>query len=560
MGLSGRLPDKIAMYPDPIQGVNYRMSADDLRPGQAALMQNCYWDGGTRIRQGNTALNSTSLGAFVGRGGTKFYRVDGTSQRLIAYNTNISEISDAGVETVLDATRTANQDTHFTTWSITDACYVCNGSNTLGAVSANGTFATTTGTNIPPSPVMVHPMVDRMLCLQSGSVRWTNARVDSVWSAASSTWCVVRPAGSAGGVNVIHPHSLTGQQGDPSTQMLLFQDGAVSTLTGTDFGTDVTASTPSTGFDVALTLIDPTAGCRSPYGVATVPGLGTFWVTPVGNVAWLPFNQLTVKFVGNGLFSRRSDVLGLNNMNQSELDQVAMVYHDQKLKLFIPTSSNAYLSTQYWLDVRPLFEAQLAPGGNTDIVPAWSGPHTGQTFQRVWVENQAGDLDVLRALEGNTANGLYVYTVDADDVFYDTTGATTANIQYVYETFYHGFGAPSWEKLLERIRWDCTGRISSADVTIRDIHGDTVGGLTITNQDGTAITYFLWGSGRAWGIGLWGEGTSSHQAGLTWVAQQVASACLGDRLQVRVAYSANANFVIHSMLPTVKIRRQPLPR
>ena len=61
MGLSGRLPDKIAMYPDPIQGVNYRMSADDLRPGQAALMQNCYWDGGTRIRQGNTALNSTSL-------------------------------------------------------------------------------------------------------------------------------------------------------------------------------------------------------------------------------------------------------------------------------------------------------------------------------------------------------------------------------------------------------------------------------------------------------------------------------------------------------------------
>lgn len=553
MGLRNRLPDTLAVYPDPIRGVNYRTSLEDLAPGQAERMKNCFWDGGIRMRYGTTRLTASSLGAFGGRGGIKFYQVDGTSRRFVAYSTRISQISNTGVETILTSALTSDADVHFTPWSILDQCYVANNSNVLGAASS--AYLAVTGTNIPASPVMVKPMVDRLLAVQSGYVVWTNARVDTVWSPTTSSWAAIRPVGGAGGVTAIHPHSLTGQQGDPTTQMLVFQSGAVSALTGTDFGTSVIAATASTGFDVAVTLLDPKAGCLSPYGITTVPGIGTFWFTPIGNIAWLPFFEARVRYVGDALFSRRSDISGLNNVNQNALGQVIMVYHDQKLKVAIPLASDTYTTVQYWLDMRPLFEALVSAGRPEGLPIAWNGPHEGQSIRRWWAEDQAGDNDRLYALEGNSARGFYVYRLDDNTVYNDKQGVSQANVIYDYQTFYHDFGAPGYEKYISRYSVDAVGRLAAASVGIYDLHGDTISNLSITQMAGTVYTYRTWGDSTKWGVNTkWGVSLVGHRHGLIDVNNQAASAAIGDRMALRV-YQANGPFVINQILPQVQVRR-----
>ena len=553
--LRNRLPDDVAQWPDPVLGLNLRDTLEDLQPGEAERMTNCHFDGGLRKRYGSSRLTPATLGAFRGRGGIRVYPQSASAFRVIAYSTNLSVLSNAGAETVMTPALTSDQDTHLMTWSITDRTYVCNRSNTLGQISAAQVFSTPTGINIPSSPTMAVAFLDRLFAIQGDGVWSTNPRVDSVWSPNSSSWAVYRPAGGTGVPTAIHLHSLTGNLNNPQAQVLIFQESSVTAMTGTDFGSDVTLATPPTAWDAALTLLSPNLGTRSPYSLVTVPGVGTFWFTQDANVAWLSFSSSVPQLIADNLFSNRSDINAVNNVNFSQLGQVRMVYHDRKLKLFLPVASNAYSTVQYWLDIRQL---QSAPILADKARLSWSGPHTGQTLSAMWVESAGGDNNVLYAAEGNSTTGLFVYLLNDSTTYNDAVGLASNAVAMDYRSHYHDFGMPTYEKWIPEVRFDFSGRGQNATVTLRDLHGTSVGGLSIFANDGSAFTTQTYGAGYLYGNSNLYGAAEGQTIGHTVVESQATSSMLGDAIQVQISHSAQ-RFICNHIVPQVQVRKvQPV--
>lgn len=555
--LRKRLPDETAAYPDPVIGVNLRDSLEDLKPGEAEQLANCYYDGGLRTRFGMSNLTLVSQGSFLGRGGGRVYPQTATPFRLVAFDTKIMTVSDAGVYGTVTNTMTSDQDTHVQTWSITDKTYVCNQSNVLCSIDSSQAFATVTGVNIPASPTMAVPFLDRLFAIQGGGVYTSNPRVDSVWSPNSSTWATYRPSGGSGPPTAIHLHSVTGNI-SPLSQLLIFQQNSLMALTGNDFGNDVTLASPPGTWDAQLTLLSPRLGTSSPYSICTVPGVGTFWVTQDLNVAWLNFNSPTPILIADKLFSNRSDISGLNNANRSQLKEIRMKYHDRKLKLFLPLSSNAFSTVQYWLDIRQL---QAIPGLQDKAQVSWSGPHTGQSLSALWVEAESTDAEVLVACEGNTAVGMYVYKLNAANAFTDYSGLSTANVVSTYKSFYHNFGAPSYEKWIPLVRVDASGSLETSTVTLKDLHGNVTGGLSILKLDGSAFVTNRWGNGGTYGNGDKYGATVGQAIGQVVVESQSPTgqaSVLGDAIQIQLMHTSG-KLIVNNIIPQVKINRtQPV--
>lgn len=560
MALRNKLPDEIARYPDPVLGLNLRLSLEDLDPGYAVLLQNCVWDGGVKNRFGSETVIQTSQGMYRGLGGHRFYYQTTSKARLASWNTHLFTVSDTGTLTTLTNGLTADKDGHFETWSITDAAYYCN-ETTDGLVKIDNTLVltTVTGTNIPSSPKMVKPFLDRLFAIQDAVVIPTNPRVDSVWATTGSSWSAYRPVGSGGRPTAIHLHSLTGQQGDPLAELLIFQSGSVTALTGTDFGSDVTsASPPSSGWDARMRLLDPSIGTESPYSVVTVPGLGTFWFTQHNNVAWLPFNEATPRLIGDRLVSlNRTDVNGIQKVNAASRSQVVMKYHDRYLKLCIPVNAT-YANVQYWLDVRSLqndLNGQQSPAHGF----VWYGPMLGQHIGRAWVEDRNGDPEDLMVLEGDPTLGVYLYRFNVPNLHADAYASTTVAIAPRYRTFYHGFGMPSYDKMVPLVRVDGQGNINNWSLSVDDLHDeDMVSGLEITKTDGSSFSYFTYGSGKHYGSGLHYGASASPQVGHVFITNQTDTIPTGDRLSIDITGSSG-RFHINAIYPQVQVRkRQPV--
>jgi len=554
--LRNRIPDDVAKWADVLSGVNLRDSLEDLKAGSAELMQNCYYDGGLRKRFGSTILTTTTLGAFRGRGGHRVYPQTASKFRLIAWHTNLAVVSDTGLVTTVTNSLTSDQDVHFETWSITDRTYVSNKSNVLCQISPTQTFSSVTGVNIPASPTMTVAFLDRLFAIQGDAVYSTNPRVDSVWSPNTSTWATYRPVGGNGVPTAIHRHSMTGQQGDPKAQLLIFQSGSITSLTGLDFGSDVTLSTPPTTWDANLLLLSSNIGTSSPYSIVTVPGLGTFWFTQDLNVAYLSFNQNTPQYVADMLFSNRSTIPGVNNIVLAQIGQVRMVYHDRKLKLFLPVpiQDAEFEIVQYWLDIR-LIQEGLGKSALPAEMPSWSGPHRGQSVSALWIESQAGDRDAFYALEGGSTHGLFVYTMNDTTTFKDAVALTTTDVASQYRTFYHDMGMPTYQKWIPEVRIDFGGAGEHALVTLVDLHGTHVGPFALLKNDGSAFSSSYYGTGLSYGAGTSYNGfTSAQFIGHVTVESQGASSMLGDAIQVQVTHSAG-KFVINNVIPQAQIRR-----
>ena len=555
--LRNRVPDDLAAYPDPVLGVNLRDALSDLLPGEAEQLANCYFDGGLRKRLGSNRLNASTLGAYSGRGGTKFYPNTATSFRVVAYNTLLATVSNAGAIGTISNSLTADTNVWMTSWPVTDRLYVVNGNQTLAYVSATQNYNTLTGTNIPATPSIVMPYLDRLFAIQSSVVVSSNPRSDGVWAPITSSWAAYRPIAGAGPPTALWLHSSG--SGDQSTeaQLLIFQRSAVTALRATDLGGDVTAAAAPSGWNARMEVIDPSIGTESPYAITTVPGLGTFWFTADFNLAWLPFGRQAVLLIGDKLISNRTDILGLNNVNANALANVEMKYHDRKLKLFLPVSGNSYSTRQYWLDLRPL-QLLLAGvlAGSVAVLPvSWSGPHSGQSLRRPWNENQGGDSDALYALEGNSANGMFVYQLNIANRYTDAQGTTDANTAFTYATFYHPFGVPTFRKYIPEIRVDASGDLRQAGMTIRDLHDFSVSSLGFRTNAGALFTYYTYNGGFLYdGTSLYSQSVQ-HTIARVNVRQQTASSVMvGDAIQLRVTHSQGA-FILHSLIPDVQISK-----
>ena len=552
--LRRRLPDEIAQWPLPVQGVNLRDALGTLQPEEAEKMSNCYYDGGLRIRLGAATATAVSHGAFRGRGGYRVYPLTLPKFRLVAWDTKIATLSDTGAMGTVTFTMTSDQDTHFRTWSITDRTYVANHADVMGAIAASQTYATVTGVNIPASPTMVMPFLDRLFAIQGDGVWSTNPRTDAVWSPNSSTWAVYRPSGGTGMPTAIHLHSLTGNLNSPLAQLLIFQESSLTALTGNDFGSDVTQVTPPLTWDAQLTLLSPNLGTKSPYSLVTVPGVGTFWFTQSSSVAWLGFDASVPKIISDKLFSNRTDVYGVNDVNHDQLGQVRLVYHDRKLKLCFPVEANAYSTIQYWLDMRQL---QSVPGLADTAKLSWSGPHTGQSLSAMWVEASGGDNDAFFACEGNSTVGMWVYAMNQPTVFTDQVGATANNVVEDYRSFYHRFGAPTYEKWIPTVRFDTFGSPQNARVTLKDLHGGTVASLIMTDLNGNAFSTVganYYGTGLFYGNGVYYGASIAQTVGIVDVASQSDTAMLGDAIQVQL-FVTGGNLIVNTITPQVQVRR-----
>lgn len=447
--IRGRLPDEIATYPDAMRGVNLRKSLEDLEPGESELMQNCYWDSDIRKRFGAARWTTVSFGMVNALGGHKGYFGDGTGIRLVAFGTNIMRVNDSGTFATLTSTMTTGNNTYFADWAISDRIYVGNGADSLRYIDSTGSISTLTGTNVPASPTMIVPFADRLFAIQGTVVIASDPRVDTIWASTGSAWSAYRGIGGSGNPTAIALHSSTGYPTDPQSQLLIFQRNTVTALIGTNFGSPVTAGSPPTDWDAQLVMLDPRVGTSSPYSVCNVPGVGTFWFTSERNVAWLPIGASIPRLIGNSLFSYRAGIQGINDVTQSQLSQVLMIYHDLKLKLYLPVNGQAYSTVQYWLDLRPLMENLASMLTQpVDQTPAnWSGPHLGQSIRRVWIENQSSDQERLMGLEGNPTNGLVVYELNPTGYFKDDVGPILANMAAWYR---QGIGITSASSLVSQ--------------------------------------------------------------------------------------------------------------
>lgn len=468
MALRNQIAESVASYTKPYLGVNLRESEEKLRDGESRLMQNCEYYGGVRIRRGSQRINSSTLGAYRILGGTKYYYggTTPTGKRLIAYNTNISVLSDVGTETILTSGMTSDQDTYFRTWSITDDCYISNGSDVLRKYDGT-TFSTVSGTNIPTPRTGVIPILDRLMAITSNGIERTDPRVDNVWS-SNSSWATLRPQ-HPGLFTALHPYTMRGTDTFYPGAIAL-QERAHYLITGTDFGDDVTNASASSGEDASIRLLDGTVGTNSPDSLCSVPGIGLFWFTTDLNVYWLPEGSLTGKYVGDKIQSTVGTA-GIESAYTGALKQVWMAYFDHILMLGVPLGTNQYASTQWWLDMRMLRD-------HPDLGPVWYGPMTGQTVGRAWVENQQGDNKIMGG-EGNSSSGAFIYQLRVPSRFTDAVGTADNDVSMVYQTPFKSFGTPSREKYVQGVHLDLNTFTGSATVDLLDLDGTLASSLAI---------------------------------------------------------------------------------
>lgn len=442
--LRSRIPDKYSEVEQPVLGVNLRDPQHTLAPGECAALKNCYYDGSVRPIPGTTRLTASALQASKRiNGGHRFYRLDGVKRRLVAYSTRISEVSDSGSETVLTSTATDDLQTLFSTWPITNRAYAANGSDNPYYYDGS-TFGQLSGTNIPTPITRIVPVLDRLMVGTTNGIERTNARSDSVWS-QNSSWATKRFI-KPGRATALHPYSVRGTDAIyPGA--LAFQANAFYLITGTDFGSDVTAATASTDEDSSIQLMDETVGTSSPMSICTVPSVGIFWVTSDLNVYLLPEGSLKGIFVGDKLQSRTTTI-GLNDANKSAIDKIWMAYFDRKLLLGFPSGSSTYANTQYWLDLRYLTEGD--PKGSV-----WYGPHTVNSWGCVWREDQGGELQLM-AGEGNATTGAYVYKGYQSNSIAHTVGSSTTLPMMTYQPRYNGYDGGSTLKYIPNARFTMT--------------------------------------------------------------------------------------------------------
>ena len=472
MALRGQINERGSTWEDPILGINLFDSEEDLKPGEARLMQNNVYRAGVRMRNGNTRVTPTVIAAsFRVRGGHKFYYggASPAKKRLIAYDTKISVISDAGAETVLTSGMTSDKDTYFTTWTITDKVYISNNTDVLRSYDGT-TFATVAGTAIPTPRAKVAPVLDRLLAITTNGIERCDPRDPTKWS-SNSGWATFRPS-QVGLFTAIHPFSYRGTD-TLYPGAFAFQANAYYLITGTDFGSDVTAGTASAGEDSAIQLLDPNVGTSSPDSVVTVPGVGIFWFTTDLNVYWVPEGSLRGQYVGDKLRSN-SHTVGIESTNKDQLAQVWMTYYDRYLILGVPTGSNTYANVQFWADLYELTRADKTK----PTTAIWYGPMTGQTVGRTWREDQQGEL-ALKGGEGNTATGIFVYNINEFARFQDAIGTVDTNISMVYQTYFKDFGSFSREKYVRSLDFELRNFNGSPVVDLLDLDGTIIAGIPI---------------------------------------------------------------------------------
>ena len=322
-----------------------------------------------------------------------------------------------------------------------------------------------------PAATSIIGLSDRLFALTPDGIERCDPRDPTVWSWDSS-WATFRPSQS--GTFLAHiPHSVSNQAGEPLNGALAFTDSDYYFYTGTDFGDDVSNATASSGEDSSIRHIAP-IGIASPKAVENVPGVGTFFITNQRNVYFIPTGSVYGRVIGTRIYNTGgSSVDGLESMllydTNGEPYPSWVVYWEPYLMIGFCVD-NAYPDTQYWLDLNKF---KVSPE-----IPVWYGPMTGQSAGVVWKENQRGDYS-LKAGEGNSAEGVFVYNYRVGGTYTDIRGTVANDIACEYTTYLKSGGAPSREKYVQQIEVEMNEISGSATCDIADLSGTILSGLPV---------------------------------------------------------------------------------
>ena len=410
--LRRQFPDALAEVRIPSGGVNLRTPPQELLPIEALALSHWIVQDGLRPLPGVRRLTPTPLAtASQITGGAKILWASGAaSQRLVTYGSSLARLDDAGSASVITSSFTAHTRCGIVHWPITDTVYFSTGTMPLSAYDG-ATWGVLSGTNIPtPKVNSIVPVADRLLCIGEHGIERTNARTATVWS-ANSAWATLRPM-LGGPFTALVPYSLrtTGFIADGA---LAFQARAVYLISGSDYGTDVAAASPSSGEDVSIRLVDGTIGTVSPFGVCSVPGIGLFWITADAQIYHLPDGQTTGYYVSHPL---RHPTDGLGAIVHAALPYATLTYFDQWLIVRVPGTPSPWTTIEWWGDLRQI----LARDGQL----AWYGPHLHASWSVLWTELHDG-APALLAGEGDPAIGAYVYRAMQWDYAGHDVGNTT---------------------------------------------------------------------------------------------------------------------------------------
>lgn len=323
---------------------------------------------------------------------------------------------------------------------------------------------------IPPARNIIG-LGDRLFALTEDGIERSDPRDPTVWS-WDSAWATFRPSQS--GVFLSHiPHSVSSQSGEPLHGALAFTDSDYYFYTGTDFGDDVTNATASQGEDSSIVHVAP-IGIAAPKAVGSVPGVGTFFITNLKNVYFVPTGSVYGRIVGERIYNRGGgSVDGIESMllyNTSGDPYPSWVVYWEPYLMIGFCVDNAYPDTQYWLD---LDKFRINPNA-----PVWYGPMKGQSPSVVWREDQRGDNQLMGG-DGDPALGIYLYRLRVPNTYTDSRAAATNNIACEYTTYLKSGGAPSREKYVQQIEVEMNEISGSATCDIADLSGTILSGLPV---------------------------------------------------------------------------------
>lgn len=453
MALRRRIVKQIALGK---LGINLSDAVEDVRPGQALLMQNCYFRRGIQTKLGSLKHSSNQVATSKKIVGLHRFYYGSESKKLIAAaGTNVAYMDDGtGAWTNLKTDRTDGAPGYMTTWSALNKMYFANGvdapfiwdGTTVSAASA-----------FPTDTIMFLPYRSRLLYIQKTQPSYLmHTSSDYVDNAVIGNADSIRIVGG-GQIQVIASHALAGSQEGIQAMVFVATASSCALFSATDF-------TIATG-NRKLDHVSDTVGTLSPRSVVLTPH-GTVFLGSDRQVYLLPFGTSKLEPIGQKIRSTSTGTYGIENIPIAQLPNACAAYHDGFYKLSITIPGGTTNTRQYWLDIDNLSRDEEGHYG------PWYGPMLGMSINCFVVQNGSGDDG--RLLGGNANATGYVYRMNEAATYADDGSTITA----IYQSFHERFGtANSGREFLDK-------RLTQSELLMVPVSGtvtmrfsDTVGAV-----------------------------------------------------------------------------------
>lgn len=508
-------------------GVNLADAVEDVRPGEALLMQNCYFRRGIQTKLGSLKHSSDQVATGKKIVGLHRFHYGSASKKLIAAaGTNVAHMDDStGAWTNLKTDRTDGSPGFMTTWSALNKMYFFNGVDT--GFSWDGTTVTDLS-QFPDDTIMALPYRSVLLyiCKANPSFLKHTAVTGYDDSTVIDDAEAIRMVGG-GQIQVIAPHALAGEQEGINAMVFVATASTCALFSATDF-------TIATG-NRRLDHVSDTVGTLSPRTVVSTPH-GTVFLGSDRQVYLLPFGSAKLEPIGQKIRSTSTGTYGVENIPIAQLESACATYHDGFYKLSTSSLGGTTNAQQYWLDIDNLYKDEDGQYG------PWYGPMKGMSISCFTVQNGPGDDG--RLIGGNSNAAGYVYRVNEPSTYADDGSA----IVFRNQTYHEAFGSDVVDKMLNQSEIEINSVSGSANMSFSDT----------TGLIGSVVTIAPASSGGKYGTFKYGAGKyTSRSVPIRRKIQHFDMDATGRKIATAIDYSSSTDALeFYAIRHEVKVFRK----